>query len=58
MIIECVLLGDEQAGYDLQDSPVWRGSYPSAVVSIGTKHRVESPLERWPSTISMHRPKM
>ena len=28
------------------------------VVSIGTKHRVLSPLERWPSMISMNRPKM
>ena len=26
--------------------------------SIGTKHRVQSPLERWPSMISMNRPKM
>ena len=35
-----------------------RGSYPSVVVFIGTKHRVQSPLERWPSMISMNRPKM
>ena len=34
------------------------GSYPSVVVLIGTKHRVQSPLERWPSMISMNRPKM
>ena len=34
------------------------GSYPSIVVSIGTKHRVQSPLERWPRMISMNRPKM
>ena len=34
------------------------GSYPSIVVSIGTKHRVQSPLERWLSMISMNRPKM
>ena len=34
------------------------GSYPSVVVFIGTKHRVQSPLERWPSMISMKRPKM
>ena len=32
--------------------------YPSVVVFIGTKHRVQSPLERWPSMISMNRPKM
>ena len=25
---------------------------------IGIKHRVQSPLERWPSMISMNRPKM
>ena len=25
---------------------------------IGTKHRVQSPLEMWPSMISMNRPKM
>ena len=30
---------------------------PSVVVFIGTKHRVQSPLERWPSMISMNRPK-
>ena len=41
----------------IQGSPVWRGSYPS-VVFIGTKHRVQSPLERWLSMISMNRPKM
>ena len=35
-----------------------QGSYPSVVVFIGTKHRVQSPLERWPSMISMNRPKM
>ena len=38
--------------------PVWRGSYPSVVVFIGTKHRVQSPWERWLSMISMNRPKM
>ena len=32
--------------------------YPSVVVFIGTKHRVQSPLERWLSMISMNRPKM
>ena len=31
---------------------------PSVVVFIGTKHRVQSPLERWPSMISMNRPMM
>ena len=34
------------------------GSYPSVVVFIGTKHRVQSPLERWLSMVSMNRPKM
>ena len=43
---------------NLQGSPVWRGSYPSVVVFIGTKHRVQGPLENWPSMISMNRPKM
>ena len=33
------------------------GSYLSVVVFIGTKHRVQSPLEGWPSVISMNRPK-
>ena len=28
------------------------------VVFIGTKHRAQSPLERWLSMISMNRPKM
>ena len=46
VISVCFLLGDEQPRYDLQGSPVWRGSYPSVVVFIGTKHRVQSPLER------------
>ena len=32
-------------------------SYPSVVVFIGTKHRVQSPLERLLSMISMNRPK-
>ena len=58
VISVCFLLGDEQPRYDLQGSPVWRGSYPSVVVLIGTKHRVQSPLERWRSMISMNRPKM
>ena len=34
------------------------GSYPSVVVSIGTKHRVQSPLGTWLSTISTNRPEM
>ena len=38
----CFLLGDEYPGCDLQDSPVQRGSYPSTVVSIGTKQSPES----------------
>ena len=58
VISVCFFLGDEQPRYDLQGSPVWRGSYPSVVVFIGTKYRVQSPLERWPSMISMNRPKM
>ena len=58
VISVCFLLGNESPRYDLQGSPVWRGSYPSVVVFIGTKHRVQSPLERWPSMVSMNRPKM
>ena len=58
MISVCFLLGDEQPRYDLQGSSVCRGSYPSVVVFIGTKHRVQSPLEKWPSMISMNWPKM
>ena len=54
----CFLLGDEEPRYALHGSPVWRGSYPSVVVFIGTKPRVQSPLERWPSMTSMNRPKM
>ena len=42
MIRVCFLLGNEQPGYDLQGSPVQRGSYPSVVISIGTKPRVQS----------------
>ena len=37
VISVCFLLGDEQPSYDLQGSPVWKGSYPS-VVFTGTKH--------------------
>ena len=51
----CVFLGDEQPEYDLQVSPVQRGSDPSVVVSIDTIHRVQSPLERWLSMVSMLR---
>ena len=40
VISVCFLLGDEQPRYDLQGSPVWRGSYPS-VVFIGTKQSSE-----------------
>ena len=58
MISVGFLLGDESPRYDLQGAPVWRRSYLSVVVFIGTKHRVQSPLERWPSMISMNRPKM
>ena len=39
VISVCFLLGDEQPRYNLQGPPVWRGSYPSVVVFIGTKHR-------------------
>ena len=46
------------SGCDLQDSPAQRGSYPSIVIPTGTKHRVQSPLERWPPTTSTDRPKM
>ena len=42
VISVCFLLGDESPRYDLQGSPVWRGSYLSIVVFIGTKHRVQS----------------
>ena len=35
-----------------------RGSYPSIVIPTGAKHRVQSPLERWPPTISTDRPEM
>ena len=45
-------------GFDLQDSPAQMGSYPSIVVPTGAKHRVQSPLERQPSTISTDRPEM
>ena len=58
VISVCFLLGDELPRYDLQGSSVWRGSYLSVVVFINTKHRVQSPLERWLSMISMNRPKM
>ena len=34
------------------------GSYPSIVIPTGAKHRVQSPLERWPRTISTDRPEM
>ena len=38
--------------------PCAERSYPSAVLSIGTKPRVQSPLERRPSMVSMDRPEM
>ena len=34
------------------------GSYPSIAIPTGAKHRVQSPLERWPHTISTDRPEM
>ena len=58
MVTVCFLLGDEQPGCDLQDSPAQRGSYPSIVIPTGAKHRVQSPLERWPRTIGTDRPEM
>ena len=36
--------------------PIWRETYPSVV--LDTNHRVQGPLERWPSMISMNKPKM
>ena len=58
VITVCFLLGNEQPGCDLQDSPVQRGSYPSIVIPTGTKQRVQSPLERQLSMISTDRPEM
>ena len=34
------------------------GSYPSIVIPTGAKHRIQSPLERWPRRISTDRPEM
>ena len=34
------------------------GSYSSIVIPTGTKQRVQSPLERWPSVISTDRPEV
>ena len=34
------------------------GSYPSVVVFIGTKRRVQSPLERWPKNDQHEQDKM
>ena len=34
------------------------GSYPSIVIPTGAKHRIQSPLEWWPHTISTDRPEM
>ena len=34
------------------------GSYPSIVIPTGAKHRIQSPLERWPRTVSTDRPEM
>ena len=34
------------------------GSYLSIVIPTGAKHRIQSPLERWPRTISTDRPEM
>ena len=58
VISVCFLLGNEWPGCGLQDSPAQRGSYPSIVIPTGAKHRVQSPLERRPSTISTDRPEM
>ena len=54
----CFLLGSESPGCDLQRSPAQRGSYASIVIPPGAKHRVQSPLERWPGTSSTDRPEM
>ena len=37
--------------------PIGR-SYPSIVIPTGAKHRVQSPLERWPRKISTDRPEV
>ena len=34
------------------------GSYLSIVIPTGAKHRIQSPLERWPRMISTDRPEM
>ena len=34
------------------------GSYPSIAIPTGAKHRVQSPLERWPHRSSTDRPAM
>ena len=34
------------------------GYYPSIVIPTGPKHRVQSPLERWPRMISTDGPEM
>ena len=34
------------------------GSYPSIIIPTGAKHRVQSPLERWPRTVSTDRSEM
>ena len=34
------------------------GPYPSLVIPTGAKHRVQSPLGRWPRTIGTDRPEM
>ena len=34
------------------------GSHPSLVIPTGAKHRVQSPPERWPRTVSTDRPEM
>ena len=34
------------------------GSYPSTVIPTGAKHRIQSPVERWPRVISTDRPEM
>ena len=39
--------------------PLPRGeSYPSIVIPTGAKHRVQSPLKRWPCMTSTDRPEM
>ena len=58
VISVCVLLGLSNLD-TIFKIPLSRGGLiPSVVISTGTKHRAQSPLERRPSLISMDRPEM